>query len=248
MAFIGLGLVLLMSPALVLPRSMALGIRPYKAILESVIVASTGILFLFILVSATGESLGVRIASVIHELIKISVDNQAFIDIPLLQEMSNSEIKSYLINFSNIMIDNFPGFLIILSGLLSYFLYIGISKVMEKRVKKVRRLPLYKNFSWPKQGIWAWIAIYLISLFISRDFPEGGVVLSNVNMLMEFYFAFQGGAVVFFLVAKKKWPTAVAIIIVPLFMIVRIFRMGLFILGLLDLMMNLRNRMSGIEA
>lgn len=248
MAFIGLGIILLMSPALVLPRSIIQGVRPYRAIIESVIVAATGILFLFIFISATGESLGVRIASVVHELIKIAIENQVFLDHPLFKGMSDNELSSYLINVSNIMIDNFPGLLIIISGLLSYLLYLGISKVMEKSGKKVRRLPLYKNFSWPKQGIWAWIAIYLISLLMSKDFPEGAVVLSNINMLMEFYFAFQGGAVVFFLVAKKEWPVIVAVILVPLFMVIRIFRMGLFILGLLDLMMNVRNRISGVEA
>jgi uncharacterized protein YybS (DUF2232 family) len=243
MVILGLFLVILVLPAMVIPKNMALGERPYKVVLEAFLAAALGILFVFILTAASGMGLGEQLAMAMKETVEWMVADERILNHPLFSGRSATEIQGQLISTYTVIINSLPGTLLVLAALSSYFEYILIAKIGSKGPKEIRKLPHFRSFSWPRQGIWGWLAIFIASWIFSKDFEIGALVLSNVNVLMEFYFVVQGAAVVFFFGHQKKWPGWVPPLAVLVLSVPRISRIFLFILGVTDLVLNLRDRM-----
>ena len=243
MVILGLLLVILVLPAMVIPKNMALGERPYKVVLEAFLAAALGILFVFILTAASGSGLGEQLAFTMKELVEMMVKEDAIIHNPAFAGKTVEEIQSQLTAVYTLMINSLPGTLLVMAAIISYFEYILIAKLASKGAREVRKLPRFRSFSWPRQGIWGWLLIFVASWILSKDFEIGSLVLSNVNVLMEFYFVVQGAAVVFFFGHQKKWPGFIPPLVVALLSAFAISRILLLMLGITDLVLNLRNRM-----
>lgn len=240
---LGLILIILLIPAMVIPKNIAIRETPYKVVLEGFIATSVGILFLFVVASATGVSLGEQLASMVEQLIPGLMSNEGFVGSSIFSGMTSPEIQSQLSIIYTIMINSLPGYLLVLATLTSYFEYIFIGKLMSGKIRDLRKLPAFYTFTWPKSGAWGWLIIFGGSWILSNNFDIGSLVLTNVQILMEYYFFVQGAAVLFFFCEKKKWPKFVPPLLVLAFGITPISRGVIFILGLLDLILDLRTRM-----
>jgi uncharacterized protein YybS (DUF2232 family) len=239
---LALFLIIVLIPAMVIPKNIAAKERPYKVILEALIATSVGILFLFVVATATGASLGEQLAAMVDNMIPALMTNEGFLGNPIFSKMTPAEVQIQLSLIYAMMINSLPGYLLVMASLTSYFEYTFIAKLMSGKIRDVRKLPVFSTFSWPKSGAWGWLIIYGGSLILSNTFDIGPLVLRNVQILMEYYFFVQGAAVVFFFGARKKWPKFVPPLLVVALSISPISRGIIFILGLTDLIINIRNR------
>lgn len=240
---LGLFLIIVLIPAMVIPKNIAIKERPYKVVLEALIATSVGILFLFVLATMTGGSLGEQLAEMVNRMIPVIMENEVFLKNPIFSEMTPSEVQNQLLSIYTIMINSLPGYLLVMASLTSYFEYTLIAKLMSGKLRDVRRLPAFHTFSWPKSGVWGWLIIFGGSWILSKSVDIGPLVLGNVQILMEYYFFVQGAAVLFFFGVRKKWPKFVPILLVIVFSISPISRGIIFMLGLGDLILNIRDRM-----
>lgn len=240
---LALFLIILLIPAMVIPKNIVIKERPYKVVLEAFIATSVGILILFVVASATGGSLGEQLAAMVDQMIPVLMGNEAFVGNPIFSGMTSAEIQTQLSLIYTAMINSLPGYLLVLASLSSYFEYSLICKLMSGKIRDVRKLPAFNTFTWPKSGVWGWLIIFAGSWILSKSFDIGPLVLGNVQILMEYYFFVQGAAIIFFFGARKIWPRFVPPLLVVVFSISPISRGIVFMLGLTDLILNIRDRM-----
>ncbi len=236
-------LIIVLVPAVVIPKNIVLKERPYKVVLQGFVASSVGILILFIVATITGGSLGEQFALMVDQMIPALVANEGISGNPIFKDMTPAEIKTQLSLIYTLMINSLPAYLLILASLTSYFEYTFIAKLMSGKIRDIRRLPAFANFSWPKSGVWGWLIIFAGSVVLSNTLDIGKLVLLNVQILMEYYFFLQGASVAFFLADKKKWPKFVPPLVVIIFALSPISRGLIFMLGLIDLVINIKSRL-----
>lgn len=241
---LGIILIILFIPAVIMIKYIPLRERPYKVLTEGTIAATLGILFVFVLASSTGVSLGERLGEMSDQAIDILLANESFMNNAALAEMSREEIIKALSAFYALLINSLPGILLVATVILSYIEYILIAKVVSRKMDNVRKLPEFKNFSLPKSALWGWLTVFGAAWLISKSFDIGAMVLINIGILMEFSFVVQGAAVIFYFMESKRVPKVVAAIVVFLFISTRITQTMIFMIGVGDLVLNFRSRMS----
>ncbi len=240
---LALFLIIVLVPAMVILKNITLKENPYKVVLQAFVLTSVGILILFVVATTTGASLGEQFAATVDQMIPLLMSNEGLSENPIFSDMTSAEIKMQLSLIYTMMINSLPGYLLVVASFASYFEYTFISKIMSAKIQDVRKLPMFSTFSWPKSGVWGWLIIFGGSWVLSNTVNFGPLVLLNVQILMEYYFFVQGAAVVFFLASRKKWPKFVPPLVVLVFALSPISRGIIFMLGLTDLILNIRNRM-----
>lgn len=244
---LGLFLIIVFVPVIVIPKNILINETPYKAVLEAFIASSVAILLLFIVATVTGGSLGEHLANMVEEMIPALISNPGFIGNPIFADMTSGEIQIQLATVYTTMINRLPGYLLIGASLTSYLEYTLIAKLMSGKIGEVRKLPAFHTFSWPKSGVWGWLIIFGGSWVLSQSFDFGALALANVQILMEYYFFVQGAAVLFFFSKRKRWPKFIPPLLLIGFAITPISRSIIFILGLADLILDLRSRMDNVR-
>ena len=241
---LGIILIILFVPAAIMLKYIPMRERPYKVLTEAAAAAALGILFVFVLASSTGVSLGERLGEMSDQAIEILLANESFMNNSTLTEMNAEEIRKVLSLFYTLLINSLPGILLIITAVVSYVEYILIAKVLAKKVDSVRKLPEFKNFTLPKSALWGWLTVFGAAWLISRGFDIGEMVLINIGILMEFSFVVQGSAVIFYFMDSRRIPKPVAVIIIFLFIGTRMTQTLLFTFGVVDLVFNFRSRMT----
>lgn len=240
---LALFLIILLVPAVVILKNIGRREQAYKVVLQAFVASSVAILILFVVATLTGSSLGEYFAATVDQMIPILMSNDGLSGNPIFSDMTPAEIKTQLSLIYTMMINSLPGYLLVVASLTSYFEYTFISKLISGKIPDVQKMPTFSTFTWPKSGVWGWLIIFGGSWILSNALDFGSLVLLNVQILMEYYFFIQGAAVVFFFAARKGWPKFVPPLVVAVFALSPISRGIIFMLGLIDLILNLRNRM-----
>jgi len=237
-------LIIFIVPAAIIIKNVPLRERPYKVLLEGTIAAALGIIFVFMIASITGISLGERLGELTDQAIQILISNESFMNNSAIAEMSAEEVRKALSLFYAMMINSLPGILLMFTIIVSYIEYRLIARIMARKNDNVRFLPEFKNFSLPKSALWGWLIVFFASWLISQGTHIGAVVLANVGLLMEFSFVLQGIAVLLYYFDSRRLPKPIAVILIILFISTRITQTFIFMLGVGDLVFNLRGRMA----
>lgn len=241
---LGIIIIILFVPAAIMLKYVPMRERPYKVLTEATAAAALGILFVFVLASSTGVSLGERLGEMSDQAINILLANESFMNNSALAEMSADEIRKALSVFYTLLINSLPGILLIITAIFSYIEYILITKALASKVDNIRKLPEFKNFTLPKSALWGWLTVFGAAWLVSRGFDIGEMVLINIGILMEFSFVVQGSAVIFYFMDSRRIPKPVAVIIIFLFISTRMTQTLLFTFGVVDLVFNFRSRMN----
>ncbi|MEG0662779.1 MAG: DUF2232 domain-containing protein, partial [Anaerovoracaceae bacterium] len=106
------------------------------------------------------------------------------------------------------------------------------------------RLPPFREFSLPRNSVVGWFFIFILSWVLRlTGFGAADIVSINVNLIFEFTFALQGISLVLFGCHMRKIPKAIPVILIIVLWVLTIGKTVLFVLGIADLLLNLRSKM-----
>lgn len=237
-------LIIFIVPAAIMLKYIPLRERPYKVLTEGTVAAAVGIIFVFMIAASTGISLGARLGEMTDQAIEILISNPSFMNNSAIAEMSAEEVRKVLSLFYAMMINSLPGILLIVTAIISYVEYQLITRTLARKNENIRMLPEFRQFSLPKSALWGWLTVFGASWLISQGSDIGAVVLANIGLLMEFSFVLQGTAVLLYYFDSRRIPKPIAVILIILFISTRITQTLIFMIGVGDLVFNLRSRMS----
>ncbi len=139
----------------------------------------------------------------------------------------------------------FPGTLIVFSVVIAYLNYGLISWILSKTERKISALPPLRTFSLPKNIILGSLIIYILSYITANmGIIDKNLIMYNLELLFTFIFSIQGLAVVFFFGHMKRIPKLVILIVSGILLLIWLGQTFLFLLGLLDLVLDIRKRLS----
>ena len=139
-----------------------------------------------------------------------------------------------------------PATIMAMSVVVSYIEYIIISKIMSRRVATVRRMPKFREFTWPSSALMGIMGMYLLSWLLTKTgvFADS-MVYMNIDFLFNFMFSLQGVSVVLMFCHMKRIPKAIGIIAAVILWMTYFGRMALLIVGMIDLVFGIKKRIQG---
>lgn len=143
------------------------------------------------------------------------------------------------------LIGMIPFMLIVVSAYTAVLGHYVARKLLTAYWKPVPRLRPMKDWKLPKSIVWYYLIALLLDMFFR--FEPGStmyVIMLNAVPLLTYALALQGVAFLFFVADRKGWPRALPMIS---FVLVAIFPQLVAWLGVIDVALPLRSRMSPKE-
>jgi len=225
------GLLLLAAIIFPLPaiiKGIKKGQNPYRTVTDGIITAGVGLVFIYILSSVSAGGIAVET----EESIRLITES--------LGEKTQ-EYKEYLARAVTVL----PAAMLCLSAVCGYAEYKGLYRILQKDNAKAMEMPPFRDFSWPRNSIYGWFLIFIISWTMkAAGSGLGEITAANINVIFETAFAFQGAALVFMIFFIKKIPKALAVILVIAAWIVPFGKNILFMAGIADIVLGIKIRIS----
>jgi uncharacterized protein YybS (DUF2232 family) len=233
-------------PIPVMMRYMLTGRNAYRGILEGSMSAITGVSLLFLAFwSMTGLS---YLQALKNAMKQVNFENMQLPSYYAMgiKELEPASMQLAMDKMKEITALAVPGIIIIFCIIFAYLNYAVISRVLSKiGKKKVSLLPPFRAFTLPKNIVLGSLLIYLLSyITISMGIITEDLIMFNLEMLFTFIFSIQGLAAVFYFGYRKRVPKVVLLLFSVIFFTTWIGQTFLFLLGLTDLVFDLRKRFS----
>lgn len=226
-------------------KYMLTGRNAYRGILEGSMSAMTGVALVFLMFwSMTGATFFEVINSALSQL-SVEDMNLSSYYMMGMKELEPDAMKLVLENVKEMTKLALPGTIIVFSLVIAYLNYAVISWVFRKSGRKISALPPFRAFSLPKNIIMGSLIIYLLSYITANmGIIDKSLIMFNLELLFTFVFSIQGLAVVFYFGHTKKIPKFVLIIVAGIFIMTWLGQTFLFLLGLTDVVLDIRKRFS----
>ncbi|HML35965.1 MAG TPA: DUF2232 domain-containing protein [Bacillota bacterium] len=237
-------LVMIFIPIPVMMRYMLSGRNAYRGILEGSLSAIMGVSLIFLVFWAmTGVTF---FEALTHSLNQINISDMNMGGYYFgMKEFSPDTMERALDSMKEMMKLAVPGTLIVFCMVIAYVNYAAISWFIRKTGKKVSALPPLRAFSLPKNILIGSLIVYLLSyITVNMGIIDKSLMMFNLEMLFTFVFSIQGLAVIFCFGYIKKIPKFVLLIISAIFIFTWLGQTFLFLLGLSDIVLNIRKRIS----
>lgn len=208
------------------------GAAPYTAVMDGTLSASVGSLVFFIAAALSGNPLGVEL--------------QAAMDSGLASMAASLGDQMDLYKAAlDLFVTLFPSSVVIGGAIAAYLEYQLLSRVVKRVDGAVLRMPPLREFTWPRQGIYGWMLLFLLAyLAKAGGFPAGENLLLNVENIFQTAFALQGTACLLMVLLMRRVPKGLAVGLAVVAWIFPYGKMALFLLGLVDIMFGIRMRIS----
>jgi len=238
-------LLMIFIPVPVMLRHMLNGRNAYRGVLEGFLSAMTGVAAFFLIYwSITGVTFFDTINSVLN---RIGVEDMNMNAYTLLgaEPLRPDEMQLMLDSMKETTKLAIPGLLIIFCMIIAYVNYASISWALGKSGKKIAALPPFRSFSLPKNSVIGSLIVYLLSyLAVDIGIIDKSLMMFNIEMLFTFIFSVQGLAVVFYFGHRKRIPKVIVAVIAGFLFLTWFGQSFLFIMGLLDVVLDIRKRFS----
>jgi uncharacterized protein YybS (DUF2232 family) len=224
------GLILFPIPALV--QCIRQGRNPYNGVLSATVTVGLGSLMIFIYAVIQGSSVAAELEASVEAYMPL-----------LLQNMPDQEA---LIRQSfDLAISIFPSNIMIFGAVVAYLEYLILSKFVRNGDKGAWQMARLREFTWPRNGIYGWMLIFILSWIASlTGMPGKDLVMLNVQNLFEAAFALQGTSLLLMFFMMKKVPKGLGVVMAILLWLIPMGKSVLFLLGIADIMLGLRTRIS----
>ena len=237
-------LFILAVPAVVIPWNLKKQISPYRTILECMIAVSILVIGVLAAARGSGSALGEQLMAVVQTAAETLAGTKEFVNAAGLEKLSYSERVQLIVGMYGILNALLPSVVLIASAIVSFFLYMILSKLGRKRNRETILLMPLRYFRWPASLMLGFLLMFLLSFLLGKVPALAGMQLYlNVNLLFEFAVAFQGLAAMFFLFDTRRVPKVISVLAGILGMGTGVGRMILFVFGAADYIFNLRVRM-----
>ena len=218
--------------------------HPYGVILQSIMMLFLSMTLLFAFAWSTGEPLAVSIMKDVELSVDQLVRMDSFLEMTGLAGMEEGEARTALLQLYGTLVNMLPSAVVSWGILLSYLYYWVISRLRNKMGKETLLLPPFSLFTLPRKAIYGSLLIYALSwLAATAGWVAQDTLLLNVRAMIEFVFAIQGLAVVFFTMKMKKVPGFLIVLIGGALFLSGLGRIFLSLLGFFDLLTGLRQKL-----
>lgn len=238
-------LIMIFIPIPVMMKYMLTGRSAYRGILEGSLSAVTGVALVFLVFwSITGMTFFDVLNSSLNQ-IKIEDLNMGSYYAMGMKELEPDAMQLALDKMKEMTKLAIPGTLIVFCLVIAYLNYGFLSWIIGKTGRKISALPPFRTFSLPRNIIIGSLIIYLLS-YISANMGiiDKDLMMFSLELLFTFIFSIQGLAVIFYFGYSKKIPRIVLIVISAIFILTWLGQTFLFLLGLTDIILNIRRRFS----
>ena len=205
---------ILVVPLAVMPRIIRSGTAsPYRTVLYGTIGTAVAIVAVFMAASMSGQGVFAQISGMIENMASELAKNPVVAETLGMASVSRAERIETLTQMYESVFAVMPACLMILGLVVSYVEYIIVSRIMARRIQ-VKRMPAFREFSWPGSAFMGVMGMYLISWALTATGIFGdNMVYVNMDMLFNFVFSIQGVSVVLMFCHMKRMPKAAGVVI-----------------------------------
>ena len=235
----------LIMPFIVMPKYIRTGIiSPYKAVVLSMLGTTTLAVVIFIVAEISGVGVYEQLYKVTELVVDQAATNPMMIEMFDSAGISEADRATALMNAYDYGLMRLPSSIMFMATIVSYIAYIIVSSIIGRK-HDVKRMPKFREFSFPHGAGMAIMLMYLISwLLMGADLEVGVPLYTNINVMFDLLFSIQGIAVVFMFFHFKKVPQAVSVIVSGIMWFTSIGRMFLVLMGMADLFLGVRGWMA----
>lgn len=236
---------MILIPIPVMMKYMLTGRSAYRGILEGSLTAMTGVTIVFIMFwSMTGVSFFHVLNTALSQITIKDMQLSGYYMMGMKQPEADT-LQLALDQMKQMTKLAVPGTIIVFSMIIAYLNYGVISWMIGKTGKKISKLPPFRVFSLPKSIVLGSLLIYALSyITISTGIISKDLIMFNLELLFTFIFLIQGLAVVFYFGYFKRIPKIITLIVAGIFLFTWIGQTFLFLLGLTDVVLDIRKRFS----
>jgi len=224
------GIVLFPIPSLV--QCIRRGLNPYNGVLSATVSVGLGSLLIFIFATIAGSS----VASELEASYAATM--------PALLQMFPGQ-EALLRQSIDLVISGFPSTIILMGAVAAYLEYLILSKFIRNGERGAWQMARLREFTWPRNGIYGWLLVFVLSWLAGlTGMPGGDIVMLNVQNIFEAAFALQGTSLLLMFFFMKKVPRGLGPFLAVLAWLLPMGKSVLFLLGVIDIMLGLRTRIS----
>lgn len=238
---------ILVVPIAVMPGYIRTGkMSPYRTVMQATLIITVMTVIVFMVASMTGEGIFAQLQELIDDMAKDLAKNPMIEDSLNLASVSKADRVEVISAIYKSAFAVMPATIMAMSAVVSYIEYIIISKIMSRRVATVRRMPKFREFTWPSSALMGIMGMYLLSWLLTKTgvFADS-MVYMNIDFLFNFMFSLQGVSVVLMFCHMKRIPKAIGIIAAVILWMTYFGRMALLIVGMIDLVFGIKKRIQG---
>lgn len=238
---------ILVVPIAVMPGYIRTGrMSPYRTVMQATLIVTVMTVIVFMVASMTGEGIFAQLQELIDDMAKELAKNPMIEDSLNLASVSKADRVEVISAIYKSAFAVMPATIMAMSVVVSYIEYIIISKIMSRRVTTVRRMPKFREFTWPGSALMGIMGMYLLSWLLTKTgvFADS-MVYMNIDFLFNFMFSLQGVSVVLMFCHMKRIPKAIGIIAAVILWMTYFGRMALLIIGMIDLIFGIKKRIQG---
>ena len=238
---------ILVVPIAVMPGYIRTGrMSPYRTVMHATLIVTVMTVIVFMVASMTGEGIFAQLQELIDDMAKELAKNPMIEDSLNLASVSKADRVEVISAIYKSAFAVMPATIMAMSVVVSYIEYIIISKIMSRRVTTVRRMPKFREFTWPGSALMGIMGMYLLSWLLTKTgvFADS-MVYMNIDFLFNFMFSLQGVSVVLMFCHMKRIPKAIGIIAAVILWMTYFGRMALLIIGMIDLIFGIKKRIKG---
>lgn len=238
---------ILVVPIAVMPGYIRTGkMSPYRTVMQATLIVTVMTVIVFMVASMTSEGIFAQLQELIDDMAKELAKNPMIEDSLNLASVSKADRVEVISAIYKSAFAVMPATIMAMSVVVSYIEYIIISKIMSRRVTTVRRMPKFREFTWPGSALMGIMGMYLLSWLLTKTgvFADS-MVYMNIDFLFNFMFSLQGVSVVLMFCHMKRIPKAIGIIAAVILWMTYFGRMALLIIGMIDLIFGIKKRIKG---
>ena len=238
---------ILVVPIAVMPGYIRTGkMSPYRTVMQATLIVTVMIVIVFMVASMTGKGVFAQLQELIDDMSKELANNPMVEDSLNLASVSKADRIEFISGLYKSAFAVMPATIMAMSAVVSYIEYIIISKIMSRRVATVRRMPKFREFTWPGSALMGIMGMYLLSWLLTKTgvFADS-MVYMNIDFLFNFMFSLQGVSVVFMFCHMKRIPKVIGVIAAVILWMTYFGRMALLLIGMIDLVFGIKKRIQG---
>lgn len=238
-------IVILILPLPIMAGVIKDGQRPFRTVSYGAVAAAAGVLIIFIAAYLTGHNISEYLEKAVAAAVDIVQQNPQAMETLGLSDLSAKEAESALTNMYSAVVSFMPSAFLILSAAVSYIEYNILVRIKFRGRGEIKPFAYMRDFSLRPNDVIGWFLIYLASYLLkAMDIGIATSAVMNINALVQAIVALQGISLIFIFFYLRRINRIVPFLISVLLWILPMGRTILFVLGVMDLLMNMRGRMS----
>ena len=219
--------------------------KPFSAIGYGVGAGTIAVLVIFAVAFIMGQSFGGQMEQGIKMAVDTIMENKDALSNVGLDEISNAKAISILTDTYKSIAMLLPSVLIIFITIISYIEYNLTVRARYRQSSRLKPYAYLRNFGLTNNDVLGWFMIYIVSYLMKfAGVGIGEIAVMNINIMVNMVIAVQAFGLIFYVAHMKQRPRIFPILISVCLWFIPMGHSILFILGLLDLLLNLRVRLN----